>query len=107
MEQSLQAVARQNNLTIWAERVQACRSSGLTVGAWCSENGIVPNTYYRWQKKVFNAMHAEEASFYEVRMLKSSSKAAVSIELNGISAKIHQGADEETILAVLRAMGSC
>ena len=55
MEQALRTAMSQNNLAIWAERARVCRSSGLPVKSWCAENGIVPNTYFRWQKKVFNA----------------------------------------------------
>ena len=66
MEKSLQAMTRQNNLAIWTERVQACRSSGLPVKTWCAENGIVPNTYFRWQKKVFDVASTEQGQFYEV-----------------------------------------
>ena len=107
MEQTLQTVTRQENLALWAERVQACRTSGLTVRSWCAENGIVPNTYFRWQKKVFNAMKPEQEQFYEVPMSKSSSRAAIRVELNGISANIYCGADEGTIRSVLLAMRSC
>ena len=107
MEHTLQTIAGQNNLALWAERVQACRSSGLSIKAWCAENGIAPNTYFRWQKKVFNAMYPEQRQFYEVPMSKSTGRAVVSIELNGITAQVFCGADEETILSVLMAMRSC
>ena len=30
----------------WAERIQECQSSGMTVTAWCRENGISQRTYY-------------------------------------------------------------
>ena len=107
MEQSLQTIRSQNNLEIWAQRVKDCRSSGLPIRQWCEENGIVPNTYFRWQKKVFNATCSEQNKFYEVTMPRITGGIAVSIEMGGISAEIHHGADEETILAVLRAMKSC
>jgi len=107
MEQTLQSVTRQNDLALWAERVQACRSSGLSVKAWCAENGIVPNTYFRWQKKVFNAMYPEQSQFYEVPMKMMYGKASVSIEVNGMTAQVFHGADEETIRVALLAMQSC
>ena len=107
MEQTLQTVTGQNNLAIWAARVRACRSSGLTVKAWCAENGIAPNTYFRWQKKVFNAMQPEAGQFYEVPMSQGGKRSRVSIEVNGMTANICSGADMETILAALQAMRSC
>lgn len=107
MEKSLQAMTRQNNLAIWAERVWACRSSGLPVKTWCAENGIVPNTYFRWQKKVFHATNTEQGQFYEVPISAHKNKAVVSIEINGVTAQVFPGADEETIRSVLLAMQSC
>ena len=107
MEKSLQAMTRQNNLAIWTERVQACRSSGLPVKTWCAENGIVPNTYFRWQKKVFDVASTEQGQFYEVPISVHKGKAVVSIEINGVTAQVLPGADEETIRSVLLAMQSC
>lgn len=33
----------------WEQRVQACRTSGLSVVGWCIDNHINPKTYYRWE----------------------------------------------------------
>lgn len=30
----------------WAEQIQECQSSGMTVTAWCKEKGICQHTYY-------------------------------------------------------------
>ena len=104
MNQTLQTVTGQNNLAIWVERVRACRSSGLTVKNWCAKNGIVPNTYFRWQKKVINATCQEQSRFYELPMSVPSDTAVASIEINGVTVKVFHGADEETIRSVLQAM---
>ena len=36
----------------WTERVRECRSSGLSVKAWCAEAGIKTARYYRWEREV-------------------------------------------------------
>ena len=36
----------------WAERVRECRSSALSVKAWCAGQGIKTATYYRWEHEV-------------------------------------------------------
>ena len=107
MEQGLQSMKCQKNLAVWAQRVQDCRASGLTVRQWCEENDIVPNTYFRWQRKVFSAICAEQEQFYEVPIQKTSGRSTVSVDVNGMTANIYCGADEATVLAVLRAMKSC
>ncbi len=43
-------IKREALIPIWQERVRSCRSSGLTVKAWCAENGITKQTYYAWEK---------------------------------------------------------
>ena len=51
MGSELQTMNGQNKPALWAERVSACRSSALSVRAWCKENDICEQTYYRWQRK--------------------------------------------------------
>ena len=36
----------------WTERVRECRSSGMSVKAWCAEQGIKTARYYRWEREV-------------------------------------------------------
>ena len=46
----VQAIKHAIKLSEWKERIQACRSSGKTVTAWCEENRINAKTYYRWER---------------------------------------------------------
>lgn len=46
MEQKLQTIAAENRLSLWTQRVTACRSSGKAVQIWCAENSINYKTYY-------------------------------------------------------------
>lgn len=46
MEQSLQVMSKQESLENWRARIMACRSSGMTVRAWCQENGLSGKTHY-------------------------------------------------------------
>ena len=43
------------------ERVTACRSSGLSVKAWCRQEGICVQTYYRWEREVVGRVSTKEA----------------------------------------------
>ena len=42
----------QAQLAEWRERVASCRSSGLSVRAWCEEQDIGYKRYYRWEREV-------------------------------------------------------
>ena len=39
----------------WAARIQDCRSSGLSVRAWCRQEEINVTTYYRWERELLTA----------------------------------------------------
>ena len=56
VEQSLQVMSKQERLANWAARIMACRGSGMTVRAWCQENGISEKTYYYWQRRLFQTL---------------------------------------------------
>ena len=43
-------------LPIWQERVRKCRTSGMSVKAWCKAQGLDFTTYYRWEKKVLESV---------------------------------------------------
>ena len=82
---SLQRANQQQRLVEWSRRVEACRSSGLSVGQWCQENGIAVSTYFSWQRKVSQALK----------------------EVQEVTFAVYGGADEATLLAILRAAKSC
>ena len=96
MSRDLQVMNGQNKLALWAERVSACRNSGLSVKAWCGENGVNEQTYYKWQKKLFTMAQAQQESrFAEVTPVQSvrSSGVAVTVRIAGAEADIHSGAE--------------
>ena len=110
MSTELQAFNGKNKLAEWAERISECRNSGQSVRIWCQENGIREQTYYRWQKRLFEMTKAEqEVQFAEVTQPQSiqPGNVAVTIRLAGIEADIHSGADAATVETVLRLLKSC
>ena len=42
---------REAMLREWSARIAECRNSGKAVKAWCTEQGISAQTYYRWEKR--------------------------------------------------------
>ena len=113
MEQleSLQRVNRQQRLAEWSRRVEACRSSGLTVVQWCQENGIAVSTYFSWQRKVFQALkEVQKITFAEVPVLEYSQPSGhvvASLEISGVQIQVYEGADTNTLQALLQAAKSC
>lgn len=90
------------NLTLWANRIKECRTSGLTVNKWYEQNNIGLKNYYYWMRKIkreaFDALSAERKEipstidstapvFSKISLSadnRTISTAAVTIQLNGI-----------------------
>ena len=101
---------QQNKLALWARRISECRSSGQNVKVWCKENGICEQTYYRWQKRLFEIAKAQhDVQFAEVTPVQPvrDRNVAVTVRIAGAEADIHSGADAGTVEMVLRFLKSC
>lgn len=110
MSRSLQTLNSENKLALWVNRISESRNSSLSVKEWCSENGICEQTYYRWQRKLFEMTQAQqEATFVEVTAARpiSNNGIAAKIRIGNTEAEIYTGADPTTIEAVLRVLKSC
>ncbi len=113
MEQSLQVMAKQERLANWTARIAACRGSGMTVRAWCRENGLSEKTYYYWQRRLFDTLSQQKAvqsTFAEITPTtrnRPDSCVAVTVRISGAEADIHAGADAAIVETVLRVLKSC
>ena len=110
MGSELQEHNSQHKLVLWAGRIAACRSSGQTVKAWCKENGICEQTYYRWQKRLFEMTRPQqETAFAEITPVQParSGRTAVTVRLAGAEVEVCSGADAATVETVLRILKSC
>lgn len=112
MEQSLQAISKQERLECWTARIMSCRNSGMTVRAWCVENGVSEKSYFYWQRQLYQKFTLEKhpalPTFAEITPVQDKkSGIAATIRMSGIEADIYSGADLETVKAVLEGMRSC
>ncbi len=110
MSRELQARNVQNKLALWAGRISERRNSGQKVKDWCKENGICEQTYYKWQRRLFEMAKAQqEKQFAEITPTQPVrlSSVAVTVRIAGAEADIHSGADAATVEQVLRVLKSC
>ena len=108
MTKELQAINQEHTISLWAERISACRNSNLSVAQWCKENEVCVQTYYRWQKKLFAMAQAQQESrFAEVTPSRAAGNIEVTVRIAGAEADIYSGADAATVEAVLRVLKSC
>lgn len=106
MEKSLQTLNRQEKVAVWSERIAACRSSGISVRAWCEGNGISTASYYKWQKKLFRLAAQTAPQFAEV-CVTPAAKISATVHLGNVSVDVHSGADAETTAMLLQILQSC
>ena len=108
MAKELQAINQEHTLSLWDERIFACRNSNLSMAQWSRENEVCVQTYYRWQKKLFTMAQAQQESrFAEVTPSRAAGNIEVTVRIAGAEADIYRGADAATIEAVLRVLKSC
>ncbi|MGO5024645.1 IS66 family insertion sequence element accessory protein TnpA [Lawsonibacter sp. LCP25S3_G6] len=109
--ENLQIANQWHRLVEWSRRVEACRSSGMPVGRWCQEHGIAVSTYFPWQRKVFQALkEVQEVTFAEVPVMEHPQlceRIAAAMEVSDVRIQVYAGADEATLLAILRVAKSC
>ena len=108
MSKGLRVVKENSNLAEWSQQVEDCRSSGLSVRAWCKQNGIAVSTFHYRQQKVWNALQ-QRNQFVEVPLQTNEyySENIATVHIGEIRADIHNGADEATLTALIRALKSC
>ena len=110
VSRELRTLNQQNKLALWAGRISECRNSGQNVKVWCKENGICEQTYYRWQKRLFEMAQAQqEVQFAEVTPVQPVhyGNVAVTVRIAGAEADIHSGADAATVKMVMQILKSC
>lgn len=110
MGSALQVMNMDQTAAEWAARITECRSSGLSVRQWCSNQKISTQTYYRWQRRLFDMVKAQqEGRFVEVTPVPAACPGcvAVTVRIAGAELDIHSGADAATVEAVLRVLKSC
>lgn len=125
----VQTVTHEIRLQKWSSIVKACRSSGKTIKAWCTDNKINLKTYYHWQKLVcqqacqelsvtpvqnlkhdLEPVHAKnDVVFTELSVSKPlAGKVALTINRRDMQIHIYCGADRATVETALLALkGLC
>ncbi len=102
MSRDLQTLNGQNKLALWAGRISECRNSGQTIKVWCQGNGICEQTYYRWQKRLFELAKAQQ----EVQFAEVTPEQPVHADNVAETVRV-AGADAATVETVLRILKSC
>lgn len=82
----------------WAEKIQCCRESGLTVSEWCRENNINLKTYYYHLRKKLCEQIAVPVMTVE------DTNPTVKLRIADVTAEITYSTSEQLITMIIRAI---
>ena len=101
----------------WAARIQDCRSSGLSVRAWCRQEEINAATYYRWERELLALAETEPCSsvpavrFAELPAPKQVSRnvaeRSATPHIGNASLDIYPGCDTEQLKMLVELLRLC
>lgn len=89
MDQAITCVALRQRYSseIWKARIRNCRSSGQSVKAWCEENEVCIQTYYRWERKLLGEAGKQRGASQKGRF----------VELPAIGENPHEAGNAQVI----------
>ena len=89
---------------LWAERIEAFLSSGLSQRAWCEQQGLRPSQLRYWLRK----FRTETKQGTLVRWLSldavAPSGSGVSLRIGNVVLEIQRGFDQEVLAGVVRSL---
>ena len=101
----------------WSMSIQECRGSGLSVRAWCRQEGINAATYYRWERELLALAETEPCSsalavwFAELPAPKQGSRNAAersaTLHIGNASLDIYPGFDTEQLKMLVELLRLC
>ena len=108
---------RQAKLQEWAARIQDCRSSGLSVRAWCRQEEINAATDYRWERELLALAETEPCSsvsavrFAELpapkRVSCNVAERCATLHIGKASLDIYPGCDAEQLRLLVELLRLC
>ena len=108
MSKNLQSLNHNQRMAHWSKQVEACRSSGLTVAQWCSENNVAVSTYYSWQRKLFqNLVVPTDVCFAELPPAMPEAQKTVTIHCRDFTIELDNSTDPSVLHTVIEALKSC
>jgi len=94
------------SLQEWQQRILDCQNSGMSVKAWCQQNGISTGSYYFHLRKIRESV-LEENQIIPLEPPKPVSSSGIRIESAGIIITLPETISAEQLAAVLSALKSC
>ena len=113
-------IATEYRLTHWAQKMHERRERGLSITAYCKQQGFHENVYYYWQRKLREAActdFVERTTSAGTGLVPNgwtqlsvaapeSARPALAIEINSYRVEVTNETDPELLAKVCRALKS-
>ena len=99
---AITTVKRDVKLQEWMEQIKAQQESGMTVTAYCAQNGINIKTYYYHLRKVRELCLESELAIVPVAVPRAPSD--IRIEKNGLQISLPADISPDTLLALVHEL---
>lgn len=99
---AITTVKRDVQLRKWSEQIKAQQESGMTVTAYCAQNGINIKTYYYHLRKVREQCLESEPAIVPVAIPRTASD--IRIEKNGLQITLPSDISPGTLLTLVQAL---
>lgn len=99
---AITVVKQEVKLREWAEQIRAQQESGMTVTAFCAENGIKLKTYYYRLRKVREQCMEAAPTIVPVAIPKQSTD--IRMEKNGLQISLPADISAETLIALVQEL---
>ena len=99
---AITTVKRDVKLQEWMEQIKAQQESGMTVTAYCAQNGINIKTYYYHLRKVREQCMESEPAIVPVAIPRTASD--IRIEKNGLQITLPSDISPGTLLTLVQAL---
>ena len=101
----------------WTARIQDCRSSGLSVRAWCRQEGINAATYYRWERELLTGVRrngtppSTAVTFAELpapkQVSRNAAERSATLHIGSASLDIYPECDAEQLRVLVELLRLC
>jgi hypothetical protein len=99
---AITTVKRDVQLQEWTEQIKAQQESGMTVTAYCAQNGINIKTYYYHLRKVRECSLESEPAIVPVAFPKATSD--IRIKKNDLQISLPADISADTLLALVHEL---
>lgn len=96
-------MSKHAKVALWEQRIAAWRDSGLSQRAWCQHEGVSPQTFGYWFRRL-----SSRGAMLPVVLSDAVVAASVEVALgNGVSVRLPSSLPADVLVHWLRALRAC